>query len=87
MDGALKKKTITEVQPVLLSPMVDQLTQFVQVNYLKIIQQLFNTYGAIEEIDLEENAVKMMGPYDNVEPLSQLTKQLEKGEKYAHAGG
>ena len=29
----------------------------------------------------------MMGPYDHVEPLSTLIKQLEKGRKFAHVGG
>ena len=42
---------------------------------------------AIDEIDLEENSVKMMGPYDPAEPLARLIQQLEKGREFARAGG
>ena len=37
-----------------------------------MIQHLLSSYGEIGEIDLEENAVKMMGPYDPAEPLDWL---------------
>ena len=33
----------------------------------------------IDDIDLKENAVNMMGPYDPAEFLAQLIEQLEKG--------
>ena len=51
-----------------MSPLVDQLKRFGQVTALQMLQHLFNWYGAIDEIYLEENAVKMMGPYDPAEP-------------------
>ena len=70
VDGALKKQIAAEVQTVFLSPLVDQFTGFVQVTALQMIQNLFNSYGAIDKINLEENAVKIMGPYDPVEPLA-----------------
>ena len=38
------------------------------------------------ELDLEENAVKTMGPYDPVEPLASLTNQLKKGREFAIEG-
>ena len=44
-----------------------------------MLQNIFTRYKAIDEIHLEENAVKMMGPYDPEEPLAQLIKQLESG--------
>ena len=52
-----------------------------------MLQHLFASYGAIEEIDLKENAVKMMGPYDPAEPLARLIEQLEKEREFARAGG
>ena len=79
VDRALKKKIITAVVPVFLYPMVDQLTGFGQVSALIMLKHLFSSYGAIGKINLEENAVKMMGPYDPNEPLAQIIKQLEKG--------
>ena len=37
-----------------------------------MLQHLFAIYRASDEIDLEENAVEMMGPYDPDEPLAGL---------------
>ena len=65
MDRGLKKEQIfAAVQPVFLYPFVEQLTGFEQVSVLTMLYSLFASYGAIDEINLEENAVKMMGPYD-----------------------
>ena len=44
-----------------------------------MLQHLFRSYGTIGKIDLEENAVKMMGTYDHAEILARLIDQLEKG--------
>ena len=35
-----------------------------------MLHNVFTLYREIDEIDLKENAVKMMEPYDPVEPLS-----------------
>ena len=76
MDVALKNKTVTTVEPVFLSLLVDQLTGFGQVSALTMIQHLFSSYWAINGIDLKENAVNMMGKYDPAEPLSQLIGKI-----------
>ena len=81
MDGALKNQIGTVVEPFLLSPLVDKLTSFGKVFAQTMLQHLFSRYGAIEKIDLEENAANMMGPYDPAEPLARLIKQLERGGK------
>ena len=41
------------MEPVFLSPLVDQLTGFGQVSALTMLQHLFYSYGAIDEINLE----------------------------------
>ena len=70
VDGASKKQIVNAVEPVFLSPLVDQLTGFGQVSALTMLQLLFASYEVINKIDLEENAVKMMGPHHPAEPLS-----------------
>ena len=60
---------------------------FGQVTALKMLQHLFISYEAIDKIDLEENAVKMMGPYKPAKPLAHLIYQIEKGQEFAIAGG
>ena len=81
VDGALKNHIVVVIEPVFLSPLVDQLTGFVHVSTLTMLQHIFASYMAINKIDLEENAVKIMGPYDPAEPLARLIKQLERGGK------
>ena len=49
------------MEPVFLSPLVDQLKGFGQVSALTMLQHLLSSYGVIDEIYLEENAVKTVG--------------------------
>ena len=70
VDRALKNHIVTAVEPIFVSPLVDQLTRFGQVSALTMLQHLFSSYRAINEIDFEENVVKTMGPYDPAEPIS-----------------
>ena len=60
----MKKQIVMAVEPAFLSPLGYHITGFGQVSALTMLQHLFSGYGAIDETDLEENAVKMMGPYD-----------------------
>ena len=75
MDGALKNNLVMAIQPFLLSLLVHQLMGFGQVTVLQMLQYLLNSYETIEEIDLEENTVKILGPYDPAEPLDGLILQ------------
>ena len=75
------------MEPVFLSPLVDQLARFGQVSELIMLNHLFSSYETINKIDLGENVVNMMGPYDPVQPLGLLIEQLENGIKFARAGG
>ena len=58
----MKKQIVTTVEPVFLYPLVDQLTGFVKVTAITMLQNIFSRYRGINEIYIEENAVKMMGP-------------------------
>ena len=78
-----KNYIVTEVEPVFLSALVYQLTGFGKVSTLTMLQHMLYSYGAIEKIDLEENAVKTMGTYDSAETLAQLIKKLEMGREFA----
>ena len=39
-------------------------------------QNIFMSYKEIEKIELKENTIKMMGPYEPTEPLNRLINQL-----------
>ena len=47
VDGSLDNQIVTAVEPVFLSPLVDQLTGFGKVYAITILQHLFSSYGAI----------------------------------------
>ena len=53
VDRALKQQIETEVKPVCLSLLMDQMEGFGQVTMLQIVHHLFKYYGAIDEIDLK----------------------------------
>ena len=46
---------------------------------LEMMDNLFKSYSVIDKIDIEENALKIMGAYNPSELLTHLIKQLEKG--------
>ena len=66
---------------------MDQFTLFGQVTALHILQYMLNSYGEIDEVDIEENTVKMMGPYDPAETLSRHIDQPKKGQEFTRSLG
>ena len=87
VDGAFKKNIDMAVETVFMYPLVEQITGFGKVSALTMLQPLFSSYGLIDKTDLEDNAVKMIGPYDPAETLARIIEQLEKGRQFAQAGG
>ena len=79
IDGAIKNKNVTAVQPVLLYPLPYQSTGFGQVMAVQMIQYLLISYGVIDKINLKENSIKMMGSYDPTEPPACLIDQIKGG--------
>ena len=59
------------MQPFLLFPLVEQLISFGPFSVLAMLQHIYTFDGAIDEIDLKENAVKIME--------AQLIGKLETG--------
>eukprot|EP00978_Attheya_sp_CCMP212_P009054 scaffold21347_cov54-Attheya_sp.AAC.4 len=51
-----------------------------------MVTHLYTTYGNIDEVDIEDNQVAIMKPYDPEKPLATLTSQLEDGRAFAHIG-
>ena len=60
---------------------------FGQVKALKMLQHLFTSYMAIDEIDFERNAVKMIRLYNPIESLAHLIDQLEEEREFPGSGG
>ena len=69
------------METIFLYPIKDQLTSFGQFTALNMMDHLFSYYEEIDNINLEENDVKMMGTYNPEEPLACFIEHLAKGLK------
>ena len=52
-----------------------------------MMQQIYNSYGSIDRINLEENMVKMMGSYNPAKTLACLIEEPEKVREFARSRG
>ena len=59
-----KNKHFSNARLPFLLPITEHLTESVQVMTLEFLQHLFRLYGSIKKIDLKENVVNIIGPYD-----------------------
>ena len=64
------------MEPIFLSPVKYQLMGFGQVVALEMTNHLISAYRAINETDLEENSIQMMGAYHLEKPLAHFIEQL-----------
>ena len=54
---------------------------------LAMLQHLVTSYREIYEINLKENEVKIMRPYDSKDTISCLIEKFEKGREFMCAEG
>ena len=79
VDREIKKQIITTVEPVFMYTIKDILKGFKKVTCMVMMAHLFRAYGKIDDINLKEDAVKMMGPYNPAEPPARLIEKMKKG--------
>ena len=63
-NEAIKKQIITSVEQIFFLPIKDQVTCFGQLTALEMMDHIFRAYRLIDEINVKENALKMMRPYN-----------------------
>ena len=80
VGGASKTHIVAVVEPVFLSSLVEHMTKFVQESELTMIQHLFTNYRWTDKIYLEENALKIIRPYEPMETLARLIEKKLRGE-------
>lgn len=83
---ALKIQLAAAIEAEYLAAIKNDLIGFEGVSLLAMLAHLYDTYGDIDDKDIEENNIKMMKQYDPSQPLSVLIKQLEDGRMFAAAG-
>ena len=80
VNSTLNKYTIHAVDTVFLSLIKYHLAGFSQVISPEIMHCVFGAYGAIDNIEIKENTVRIMGAYQLAKPLARLIEKIEKGQ-------
>ena len=61
-------------------------TGYANVTLRQLLDQLFTTYAAIDQFNLEKNQEKMTARYDPNAPIETLFEQITYGVAYAKLG-
>ena len=86
VDLALKQQIIQAFDSTYLESQKDPNTGYNNVSALGMITELYDLYGAIDAVDLENNAMRMKTPWQPTSPITVLFKQIEDGLNFATAG-
>ena len=78
VNSTLNKYTIHAVDAVFLSLIKYHITGFGQVISLEMINFVFRAYGTINDNEIKENAVWIMGAYKMAKPLARLKEKIER---------
>ena len=64
------------MEPIFLFTINNQLTYFIEVTDLDMMNDIFRDYGEIDGFYPEENCVRMIVPYNPSKPLARLIKKF-----------
>ena len=84
-DLALTKQIISAFDGLYLKGIERRHVKFLGVPALDIIQHLYDNYGTLNQVDIDENDKKMSEPYDPTLPIEILFDQIEEGMEVAEA--
>ena len=85
-EQALKQLLLGAVDDIYVSSLRNQYTGYTAVTTLAILTHLYDTYGQISDLDLDENEKRMKTKYDPNQPIDVLFRQIEEAEEYAATG-
>ena len=85
-DKALCNQLIAAIPPDYLRGLTDPELGLGSVSCLTILTHLWSTWGAITQIDLDANVLRMHTPWNPPTPIDKLFTQLDDGVRFATAG-
>ena len=85
-DQALKQQLLGAFDDMYLKAMKNTHVGYTNRTTMELITHLYNSYGNITQIDLNDNDVRMKTPYDITTPIENLFKQIDEAVAYADAG-
>jgi hypothetical protein len=87
VQQALKKKTTGVFEPMYLEILNDNMVGYANISARDMLDHLFETYGNITTVDLENNFEHMRRACDPQQPVENLFKQIQDCADYSEAGG
>ena len=85
-DQALKQQLLGAVDPIYVESLRNMYTGYTAVPVLTILTHLYDNYGQITAMDLDENERMMKQRYDPNQPIDILFKQIEMAVEFATTG-
>ena len=87
VSTALKNQLLSAVDDIYVRALRDRHVGYMNQSIRNLLTHLFNNYGNITQLELEDNDTKMRALWDPNSPFDCLVQQLEDGQDYADDGG
>ena len=87
VSTALKNQLLSAVDDIYVRALRDRHVGYMNQSICNLLNHLFNNYGNITQLELEDNDTKMRTLWDPNSPFDCLVQQLEDGQDYADDGG
>ena len=86
VDLALKQQKLKSFDPMYLESQKDPNTSYNNVPALQMIVELYDLYGDIDAVDLENITTRIKTPWQPTSPITTLFKQIKDALNFATAG-
>ena len=86
VNTALKNQLLSALDDIYIRALKDHHVGYMNQSIRAILQHLFDNYGNITPLELEDNDTKMRATWDPNSPFDCLVKQIEDGQDYADDG-
>ena len=87
VSTALKNQLLSAVDDIYVRALRDRHVGYMNQTIRNLLTHLFDNYGNITQLELEDNDTKMRALWDPNSPFDCLVQQLEDGQDYADDGG
>ena len=87
VNTTLKNQLLTAIDDIYVCALKDCHVGYMNQSIRTILQHLFDNYGNITPLELEDNDTKMRATWDPNSPFDCLIQQVEDGQDYADDGG
>ena len=87
VSTALKNQLLSAVEDIYVRALRDRHVGYMNQSIRNLLTHLFENYGNITQLELEDNDTKMRALWDPKSPFDCLVQQLEDGQDYADDGG